>query len=45
MAAVTEMHRALLEGRYKGVNVHMLSHEESEIAPVGGAGCGEVAAR
>lgn len=30
---VTEMHRLLLEGRYKGVNVHTLSHEESEIAP------------
>ena len=30
---VTEMHRVLLEGRYKGVNVHTLSHEESEIAP------------
>ena len=30
---VTEMHRVLLEGRYKGVNVHTLSHEETEIAP------------
>ena len=30
---VTEMHHVLLEGRYKGVNVHTLSHEESEIAP------------
>ena len=29
---VTEMHRVLLEGRYKGVNLHTLSHEESEIA-------------
>ncbi len=30
---VTEMHHVLLEGRYKGVNIHTLSHEESEIAP------------
>jgi uncharacterized protein (TIGR02246 family) len=30
---VTDMHHVLLEGRYKGVNVHTLSHEESEIAP------------
>jgi uncharacterized protein (TIGR02246 family) len=30
---VTEMHRVLLEGRYKGVNVHTLSHEITEIAP------------
>lgn len=30
---VTEMHSVLLEGRYKGVNVHTLSHGESEIAP------------
>ena len=30
---VTEMHHVLFEGRYKGVNFHMLSHEESEIAP------------
>ncbi len=30
---VTEMHQVLLEGRYKGVNVHTLSRDESEIAP------------
>jgi uncharacterized protein (TIGR02246 family) len=30
---VTEMHRVLLDGRYKGVNLHTLSHEESEVAP------------
>jgi uncharacterized protein (TIGR02246 family) len=30
---VTEMHHMLLEGRYKGVNVHTLSHEASEISP------------
>jgi uncharacterized protein (TIGR02246 family) len=30
---VTEMHHMLLEGRYKGVDLHTLSHEESEIAP------------
>ena len=30
---VTEMHHVLLEGRYKGVNFHALSHEESEVAP------------
>jgi uncharacterized protein (TIGR02246 family) len=30
---VTEMHHVLLEGRYKGVNFHTLSYEESEIAP------------
>jgi len=30
---VTEMHHVLLEGRYKGVNVHTLFHEASEIAP------------
>ena len=30
---VTEMHHILLEGRYKGVNLHTLSRDESEIAP------------
>ncbi|MFC6647205.1 SgcJ/EcaC family oxidoreductase [Granulicella cerasi] len=30
---VTEMHRVLLHGRYKGVNVQTVSHEVSEIAP------------
>ena len=30
---VTEMHRVLLDGRYKGVNVHTLAREESEITP------------
>ena len=30
---ITELHHVLLEGRYKGVNLHTLSHEESEIAP------------
>lgn len=29
---VTEMHHVLLEGRYKGVNLHTLSHEESEVS-------------
>jgi uncharacterized protein (TIGR02246 family) len=30
---VTEMHHVLLEGRYKGVNLHSLSLDETEIAP------------